>query len=196
MASSDVMTPPSGEQHVLERGRHRMVVTEVGATLRSYSVAGTDVLDGFDPGEMSSAGRGQILAPWPNRLEDGSYRFGDRDGRAALDEPERGNAIHGLVRWLPWRSVSKSDDELVLGCDLVPQPAYPWRLELEVAYQATDQGLSVRTRARNLSDEAAPFGIGFHPYLTVGTERIDAAHLRIPGTPEAPDRRTRTSHGR
>ena len=180
MASSDVVAPPSGEQHLIERDRHRVVVTEVGATLRSYSVDGIDVLDGFDRGEMSSAGRGQVLAPWPNRLEDGSYRFGDREGRAALDEPERGNAIHGLVRWLPWRSVSRTDAELVLGCDLYSQPAYPWRLELEVTYRITDEGLSVDSRATNLSEVAAPFGIGFHPYLTVGTGTIDEADVSIP----------------
>ena len=180
MASSEVVAPPSGEQHLIERDRHRVVVTEVGATLRSYSVDGVDVLDGFDLGEMSLAGRGQVLAPWPNRLEDGSYTFGDREGHAALDEPERGNAIHGLVRWVPWRLMSRTDDELVLGCDLYPQPAYPWRLELEVRYRITDEGLSVVSEATNHSVVAAPFGIGFHPYLTVGTGTIDDADLSIP----------------
>jgi aldose 1-epimerase len=43
---------------------------------------------------MSSSGRGQALIPWPNRLQDGSYEFDRR-----RNEPERRNAIHGLVRW-------------------------------------------------------------------------------------------------
>ena len=92
---------PSGGQHEIRRGEHRAVVTEVGATLRHYSVGGDDVIDGSDEGERASDGRGQVLAPWPNRLDEGRYRFGDRDARAALDEPDRNNAIHGLVRWIP-----------------------------------------------------------------------------------------------
>ena len=105
--SASLVTAPSGLQHDISLGNQRAVVTEVGATLRSYAVNGVDVLDGFDAGEMSSAGRGQILAPWPNRLEDGRYTRYGKEGRAALDEPERRNAIHGLARWLPWELSSK-----------------------------------------------------------------------------------------
>ena len=52
--------------------------------------------------EMSSSGRGQVLIPWPNRLEDGSYEFDGKHHQLPLNEPERRNAIHGLVRWATW----------------------------------------------------------------------------------------------
>jgi len=87
--SASLATAPSGFQYEISLGNQRAVVTEVGATLRSYAVDGVDVLDGFDVSELSSAGRGQILAPWPNRLEDGRYTRYGKEGRAALDEPER-----------------------------------------------------------------------------------------------------------
>jgi aldose 1-epimerase len=58
------------------------IVTEVGATLRSYRAGGFEWLDGFRIGEPSSSGRGQILAPWPNRLDGGRYEFAGREGRA------------------------------------------------------------------------------------------------------------------
>jgi len=92
------LLPPSGEQHRIHHGSREAVVTEVGATLRSFTVGGVDVVDGFAVDEMSSAGRGQVLAPWPNRLEDGRYSLYGVDANAALDEPSRNNAIHGLVR--------------------------------------------------------------------------------------------------
>ena len=139
--------PPSGEQFEIEAGSQRATVTEVGATLRSYSVDGIEVLDGFEEGEPSNAGRGQILAPWPNRLEDGRYTFEGAEGRAALDEPDRGNAIHGLVRWLPWRVSSRSPSAIALDCVLHPQPAYPWRLALSVEYSIEDTGLTVAAAA-------------------------------------------------
>lgn len=173
--------PPSGEQHEIRHGTHRAIVTEVGATLRHYSVDDLDVIDGFGPDEPSSAGRGQVLAPWPNRLDGGRYDFEDRDAQAALDEPERQNAIHGLVRWLPWKVASRTVAGVELACAFHPQPGYPWQLDLQVGYQLDGSGLTVSTRARNDSDVPAPFGIGFHPYLTVGTA-IDRAILHIPAT--------------
>jgi aldose 1-epimerase len=173
--------PPSGEQHEIRHGDQVVVVTEVGATLRTYAAGGLDVLDGFSVDESSSAGRGQVLAPWPNRLDGGRYAFDGRPGAAAIDEPERGNAIHGLVRWLPWQLASKTDDAVALGCVLHPQPAYPWRLELGLDYRLAADGLAVVARAANASAEAAPFGIGFHPYLTIGIP-VDDARLRIPAS--------------
>ncbi len=129
---------------------------------------------------MSSAGRGQILAPWPNRLEDGRYTFEGRAGDAALNEPEAHNAIHGLVRWMPWRLESRSDHAVRLSIVLHPQPAYPWWLNLGVQYELTPGGLSVTLEARNGSSVAAPFGVGFHPYLAPGTESVNDALLTIP----------------
>ncbi|HJR97129.1 MAG TPA: aldose 1-epimerase family protein [Actinomycetota bacterium] len=170
---------PSGEQYELRSGDHRAIVTEVGATLRHYSVHGVDVIDGFGADERSSDGRGQVLAPWPNRLDAGRYRFGDHDARAALDEPERNNAIHGLVRWLPFRAASRQDSAIEFACVLHPQPGYPWSLELRIGYRLGDGGLAVSFHALNRSSAPAPFGIGFHPYLTIGVP-IDRAVLRIP----------------
>ena len=173
--------PPTGEQHEIRHGDQVVVVAEVGATLRAYSAGGLDVLDGFSVEEPSSAGRGQVLAPWPNRLDGGRYEFDGRPGAAAIDEPELGNAIHGLVRWLPWLLASKTDEAVALACVLHPQPAYPWRLELGLEYRLVSDGLEVVARATNASAEAAPFGIGFHPYLTMGTP-VDDVRLTIPAS--------------
>jgi aldose 1-epimerase len=180
MSSTQEALLPTGAQHEITHGDQRAVVTEVGATLRAYEVGGEPVIDGFEVGELSPAGRGQVLAPWPNRLEDGRYSYDGVDASAALDEPERGNAIHGLVRWLPWTLDVRTDDTVVLRYLLHPQPGYPWRLEVAIRYALGPDGLTVETDATNRSDTPAPFGIGFHPYVTVGTERIDEAHLQVP----------------
>jgi aldose 1-epimerase len=171
---------PTGAQHEIARGDQHVIVTEVGATLRAYEVGGEPVLDGFEVDELSPAGRGQVLAPWPNRLEDGTYSYGGVDGAAALDEPEHRNAIHGILRWRPWSLADRANDAVTLRCLLHPTPAYPWALDVGVRYSLGASGLTVETDATNRSDATVPFGIGFHPYVTVGTERIDDAHLTIP----------------
>jgi aldose 1-epimerase len=81
---------------------------------------------------------------------------------------------------MPWKVVSRSAVEVTLVCALYPQPAYPWLVEVQVEYRLGPGGPTVTTRASNLSDSAAPFGLGFHPYLTVGTPLVDDATLTIP----------------
>jgi len=157
--------PPSGEQFLLESGTARAVVTEVGATLRSLELGGEEVLLSFAEHELCHDGRGQVLAPWPNRLGEGSYSFDGVEGVAPLNEPERHNAIHGLVRWSSFRPALRSASEVVLETLLQPQPAYPWRLRLVVLYSLTDRELAVTVVATNESGRPAPFGVGFHPYF-------------------------------
>jgi aldose 1-epimerase len=182
MEATGVAAPPSGEQHEITAGSLSAVVTEVGATLRTFTLDGTAVLDGFDADERSEAGRGQVLAPWPNRLEDGSFAFEGRSGQAALNEPELGNAIHGLVRWMPWTVTNRTDSGVTLRAVIHPQPAYPWRLKLSLTYELSDEGIDVTTEATNESDTPAPFGIGFHPYFTIGTTHVNEAVLTVPAT--------------
>jgi aldose 1-epimerase len=179
--SPDAATiPPSGEQFELAFGDQHAVVVEVGGGLRSYSVDGRDVLDGYGVDEMCTSGRGQVLMPWPNRIEDGSYELAGRRHQLALTEPELGNAIHGLVRWAAWTVADREPHRAALSHTLRPQPGYPFTLALRVEYALSDRGLSVRTTATNVGASACPFGCGAHPYLTFGTETIDGLTLQVP----------------
>ena len=96
------MLPPTGDQFEIEGGGYRAVVTECGAGLRVLEHAGRPLVDGFAEDAMPSAGSGQLLMPWPNRIRDGAYSFGGRDHQLPLSEPARHNASHGLVRWAAW----------------------------------------------------------------------------------------------
>jgi len=170
---------PSGEQFVLTSGEHRAVVTEVGAGLRAYTVGDRDIIDGFAEDEMCSVGRGQLLLPWPNRIEDGQYEFAGRVHQAPISEPARHNALHGLTRWMNWTAVERAPDRVLMSLVLHPQDGYPFTLRFDVEYRLSAGGLSVRTTASNVGQQAAPFGAGHHPYLTVGTP-IDEARLKMP----------------
>ena len=172
---------PSGEQIEIAAGDQRAVVVEVGAGLRAYTVDGRDVVDGYPPDEMASAGRGQVLIPWPNRIGDGTYEFGGTSHHLPLSEPEAGNAIHGLVRWVSWSVGERDGDRVVLGHTLHPQPGYPFSLSLTIEYALTDEGLRVTSTATNVGDRPCPYGSGQHPYVTLGAESVDTLELRAPG---------------
>jgi aldose 1-epimerase len=172
-------SPPSGQQFALTLGDQRAVVTEVGAGLRTYTVDERDVIDGYREDEMCSIGRGQLLLPWPNRIEDGQYEFAGVRHQTPLTEPARHNALHGLTRWVNWTALERDADRVLMSLVLHPQEGYPFTLQLHADYRLSPTGLSVRTTATNVGTQPAPYGAGHHPYLTVGRV-IDEALLKLP----------------
>jgi aldose 1-epimerase len=174
------MIAPSGEQIEIAAGDERAVIAGVGAGLRSYTAGGRDLIDGYGASEMSSSGRGQVLIPWPNRIQDGSYEFEGSRHQLPLNEPERRNAIHGLVRWTAWTAAAREPHRAVMEHVLYPQPGYPFTLRLSIEYALLGGGLRVRTTATNIGTAPCPFGSGAHPYLTLGTATIDPLILRVP----------------
>ena len=174
------VTAPSGEQLEIRYGDQLAVVTEVGATIRHYSVAGRDVLDGFDVGEVAGGGRGNHLVPWPNRIRDGRYTHDGKQQQLALTEPANRNAIHGLGRWANWRAVQREASRVTMELVIHPQPGWPAVLETSVVVELGDGGLVVTTTAHNDGPVSAPYGAGAHPYLTVGGPTVDTAVLTLP----------------
>jgi aldose 1-epimerase len=170
----------AGEQIEIMAGDQQAVVVEVGGGLRSYSASGRDLVDGYGAHEMSSSGRGQALIPWPNRLQDGSYAFDGRRHQVPLNEPERRNAIHGLVRWVAWTASNREPHRVVMEHVLHPQPGYPFSLRLRIEYSLSDSGLRVRTTATNIGTDRCPYGSGAHPYLALGTPTVDPLILHVP----------------
>lgn len=155
------MTLPSGEQFELTAGPHRVVVVEVGGGIREWE----GVLLGYRRDEMCSSGRGQVLAPWPNRLAEGRYEWAGEALQLPVNEASTGSAIHGLVRWASWHAVGHEPERVVLEHVIHPQPGYPFTLRLRVEYRLAATGLTVRTSAENVGRQAAPFGAGHHPYV-------------------------------
>src|SRR5450756_755237 len=126
---------PSGRQFVIRDGKYVATVTEVGGGLRELSYAGVDLVDGFAADRLVDGSRGQVLAPWPNRLRDGSWRWGGRELQLPIDEPLKGNsASHGGVRWAPWTLETEEQRRVAMNYRLYPQPGYPFPLAFGITY--------------------------------------------------------------
>src|SRR5260370_40808873 len=175
------MIAPSGKQITIVAKDQQAVVVEVGSGLRSCSVGGREILYGYSADEMSSSGRGEVLIPWPNRLQDGSYEFNGRRYQLPLNEPEHHNAIHGLVRWSTWTATKREPHRVVMEHILYPQPGYPFLLGISIEYALSHSGLQEQTTATNLGTQSCPYGSGAHPYLTLRTATTDGSILHVPG---------------
>lgn len=196
---SAAVIPLTGTQYDIRAGDYEASVTELGAGLRRLTHRGRPVIAGFEPDELPPAGAGQLLLPWPNRVDRGQYAFSGRSYQLDLSEPARGNAIHGLTRWAGWDAASRSPDTVSLRHVLHGSPGYPFCLELAVQYRLDQaDGLQVAITARNAGSRAAPYGTGSHPYLTAGPPQIDDCELELPagrwlpagdrGIPAGPER--------
>jgi aldose 1-epimerase len=196
---SDPLFRPTGEQHVLRRrgalGEVEAIVTEVAAGLRLLTVGGVALTQTFAEDALRPFGTGIALAPWPNRVRDGRWTWNDKAQLLDFTEPDRVNALHGLLRNAPYTVVDRRDGELELAATVFPQHGYPFQVETRVRYRLTDDGIAVTHSARNLAPSAAPVALGSHPFFAIGDERAEdlALELAVASVFEVDERRNPTT---
>jgi aldose 1-epimerase len=187
-------------------GSVRAVVALRGATLLSWqaarvsgpaarSAAGrpTELTDGYrDERELLSQDgvRAGLLAPFPNRVADGRYRYGGHDHDLLPGRDGDRTIYHGFAREAPFRLVDATTTadsaRLLLRCTAIrpgAYPGYPFALDLDVEYtigrRQPGVELGVAIRATNVGETTAPYAAGWHPYFTL-SRPIDDLVLRIP----------------
>lgn len=184
-----------GKIVTLSAGGYTVRIAEVGATLVSLTgPTGRQLVLPASETEINAAYRGALLAPWPNRLEDGRYTWEGAEHQAPITEVERNNSNHGLLAWQRFSLQTTEAGEshsLTAHLDLVPQPGYPFQLEFTVTYTVSAEGLHCRLSATNIGADAAPYAMGAHPYLVASGEpetpgAVDEWTLRAPVTYQLP----------
>jgi aldose 1-epimerase len=171
----------TGRQFTLTAGDFEATIVEVGAGLRRLTHRGVDVTVPYAEDTLPPRCCGVVLVPWPNRIRYGRYMFDGELQQLALSEPDKTNAIHGLGRWSRWAPTVEQPSRLTLEFDVPPQKGYPFEVRVEVTYLLhAELGLSVTASAHNHGRRHAPFGAGFHPYLSTRGATLDATHLRLP----------------
>lgn len=175
-----VAPPLSGTPVSLRSGDYAAEVASVGASLRTLTVAGRDLVVPFDAEQVRPLYRGAVLVPWPNRVVDGRYAFDGAPQQLPLTEPERGHALHGLAAWTDYRIDSRSADRAVLEAEVPAQAGYPHRLRVRASYRLDGDGLHAAITATNTGPSRAPYGAAPHPYLVGGPGRVDDWALELP----------------
>lgn len=173
-------TPISGTHFGLSAGDYHATIASVGATLRTLEHKGRPLVVPFEADEVRPAFRGATLAPWPNRVVDGTYTFAGTEQQLPLTEPNRGHALHGLAAWLDFAAVDRSGSSATFAATIEAQAGYPHRVEVSVTFSLDEGGLHTAVTATNTGPTAAPWGTGPHPYLVAGEGRVDDWTLSLP----------------
>jgi aldose 1-epimerase len=164
-------------------GSAELTVDLRGGGLRALTVGAWNVLDGYEPGAVPSGRRGGVLLPWPNRIRDGRWTWQDRTLQLEVASAEKPTANHGLVSAQPWQVLDEAADRVTVGTVVEPRSGYPFRLAAAIDYALAADRLQSTVRVRNVGDDAAPFGVGLHPYVSVGATadgEIGEAELELP----------------
>lgn len=169
----------------LSAGDWRCVVSPFGASLRRLWVepAGgppRDILWGYSGTANKKGGQGDVLMPWPGRVRGGRYTFAGGAHEMPPNDKDGPNAIHGFLRSRTWEG-QRDGGVARFSTRIRPDehPGYPFDVEVLVGYELLPSGLACAFVARNAGDAAAPFGVGFHPYVAASA---DQARLAVPAS--------------
>jgi aldose 1-epimerase len=141
-------------------------ISPVGASLLALSLSGNQVIEplAVDRPELFC---GVVMAPWSGRVKAGHWIHPDgRSFQLSVNETARNNALHGMVFDKEFTVARSTPSSVELSIEISPIDGYPFRLKLAVAYELDGAELICSFAVKNLSEEKAPFGIGFHPYLS------------------------------
>jgi aldose 1-epimerase len=174
-------TPVTGLQFQIAAGDYSATITGLGAGLREFRHRDRPVIAEYEADELPPGAAGQLLIPWPNRIDGGRYTVGGTSYQLDLSEPAHGNAIHGLTRWAGWQEAEHAAELVRLRHTLYGRPGYPFCLDLTAEYRlSAADGLQVSVTASNVGSRPAPYGTGSHPYLTAGAPVVDECELLLP----------------
>lgn len=154
-------------------------VSRRAASLRTLEVGGLALVEPTSSVAGLPGMAGAVLAPWPNRVDGGTWWYAGRKLQLRVTEPELGNAIHGLLTETEFEIGTVGPGFAELRAVIEPQPGYPFLLAVVVRYRLHADGISARVEIRNRSAQRAPVAVGAHPYLRLGDEPPEALLVTI-----------------
>jgi aldose 1-epimerase len=154
------------------------IITSVGNVAYEMKVKDQNVL--YFPAGTPEAYKGGLsgipfLGPWANRLDQPAFFA---NGKRYTFNPDLGNVrgnhpIHGFLSSASqWQvtEVNSNDHEawVTSHLDFYKQPdwmaQFPFAHAIDMTYRLRDGVLEVNLKIHNLSAEAMPISVGFHPY--------------------------------
>ncbi len=142
-----------------------------------------DIIYGYSDEKDYDGGMGDILSPFPGRVDRGRYSYQGGDYQLNGFAENKGNSLHAFVRELNWIVEKISDNQIASTVEVKEQDfsekGFPFSLEFNIIYEILDDGLSIKTDVKNIGDKTVPFGIGYHPYFKVAT-KVDDMIWQVP----------------
>jgi len=179
-------------------GESALILPEWGGTVHQLSLcAGPheekaegdpphDLLESDDVDEIRENPwfRGRVLFPFDDRVRAGQYRFRGVPYSLPINDPEKGDALHGFLYKQPLRLTLRKSTafsaSVALEGDIREVPGYPFFLHIRILYTLDNEGFHIEMEIGNRGRNEAPFSVGWHPYFRLEHPGPEAASTQSP----------------
>lgn len=140
------------------------VLPGFGMNAARLSFKGKDIFrtpEDFDELKSSPYLFGTPLLLPANRTKCGEFRFSGETYTLPLNEPQRGNHLHGLMFDAPFRVVSKTNTELVAEYENCGE-RYPFPFKITITDTLSSVGYSRQLKIENTGATPMPYTLAYH----------------------------------
>lgn len=160
--------PRTGQQYSIHYGDWAAVITELGATMRKVTYQGKNVIVPLGPDDPVTCCHGQLLVPFPNRIEAGTYTFEGKTYTLPIDEHDRNTAIHGYGYRSYWKLEELTETSVTQSWRVPFLLGYPFDVIVTAKHELDADGLHITVSAYNNGGDDAPWALAIHPWLDNG----------------------------
>lgn len=143
------------------------IAPQLGGCIAGLWFGGVPVLRSQPAAELASVRQAGSypLVPFSNRIAHGSlYWQGTQHPLVRNNAPEP-HAIHGVGWQRPWHVLESSETFAMLAYEHRPDAAWPFAFDSSQTLRLRDHVLELTLSLTNQSADAAPAGLGWHPYF-------------------------------
>lgn len=169
-------------------GYQLQVLPSEGAVIMDLTIKGKSILAAYQSKQEINDMlfyKNEILTPFPNRIQNGTYLFEHKIYQFPINNPEFQAALHGFVYNKSFEVMNtecrKNSCSITLSYTYSgDQMAFPFPFNLELKYSLhVETGFQLDYHIQNTGKTKMPVGFGWHPYFTFG-KKINEATLRLP----------------
>ena len=118
------------------------------------------------------------LVPYSNRVAQAQLKWNGTSHPLVQNNAAEPHAIHGVGWQRPWAVLEQDAQFALLSYEHQPDDAWPFAFDTSQVLRLHDGSLELSLSITNQSPQAAPVGLGWHPYFI----KRDGCHLQFAAT--------------
>ncbi|MDP1657355.1 MAG: aldose 1-epimerase [Thiobacillus sp.] len=115
------------------------------------------------------------LVPFSNRVGQAQLKWAGTSHPLVQNNAAEPHAIHGVGWQRPWEVLEADAQFALLSYEHKPDASWPFAFDTSQAFRLNDDALELTLSITNQSAQAAPVGLGWHPYFV----KRPGSHLRF-----------------
>ena len=168
---------------------HSAIYPNLGASLQKLTSNNTEIINGISNtveglNDYKNTYKSAFLFPFPNRISEGKYEFGQTKYELDCNEKALNNALHGHIynKQFSIKSIETSENNAIVSLfytDEGKTNGFPFPYRLEIIYAFSPKKIAITFQVFNSGEKSFPFGIGWHPYFK--TSNLKSSSLDFEG---------------